>query len=31
MALVTEDWYLFFSMEGELLMINCEEYWKLKE
>lgn len=30
-ALITEDWYLFFSMEGELLMINCEEYWKLKE
>ena len=31
MALVTEDWQLFFLMEGHLLMINCEEYWKQKK
>lgn len=31
MALVTEDWQLFFCMKGQLLMINCEEYWKLKK
>ena len=30
-ALITEDWQLFFLMEGNLLMINCEEYWKLKK
>ena len=31
MASVTEDWQLFYLMEGHLLMINCEEYWKLKK
>lgn len=30
-ALITEDWQLFFLMEGNLLMINCEEYWKQKK
>lgn len=30
-ALITEDWQLFFLMEGHLLMFNCEEYWKLKK
>lgn len=31
MALITEDWQLFFWMKGLLLMINCEEYWHLYE
>lgn len=30
-ALITEDWYLFFLMHGLLLMVSCEEYWKLKK
>lgn len=30
-ALITEDWQLFFLMEGHLLMFNCEEYWKQKK
>ena len=28
-TLITEDWQLFFWMGGCLLMINCDEYWKL--
>lgn len=30
-TLITEDWHLFFLMNGCLLMINCDEYWKLKK